>query len=54
MSPACNGSTTLQRFERGNVIAIHNGIMFDFYPGLLHELHLHVAIFVSRFTFIMV
>ena len=36
MSPARNGSTALQRFERGNAIAIRNGIMFDFYPGLPH------------------
>ena len=36
MSPALNGSSALQRFERSNVIEIHNGIMFDFYPGLPH------------------
>ena len=34
MSPALNGSTALQHFERGNVVKIRNGIMFDFYPGL--------------------
>ena len=34
MSPTRNGSTALQRFERGNAIEIHNGIMFNFYPGL--------------------
>ena len=34
MSPALNGSSALQRFERSNAIEIRNGIMFDFYPGL--------------------
>ena len=34
MSPALNGNTVLQYFERGNAVEIHNGIMFDFYPGL--------------------
>ena len=36
MSPALNGSTAIQHFERGNVVEIRNGIMFDFYPGLPH------------------
>ena len=27
MSPACNGSTALQRFERGNAFEIRNGII---------------------------
>ena len=36
MSPALNGSSALQRFERSNAIEIRNGIMFDFYPGLPH------------------
>ena len=36
MSPALNGSTALQHFERGNAVEIHNGIMFNFYPGLPH------------------
>ena len=36
MSPACNGSTALLRFERGNALEIRNRIMFDFYPGLPH------------------
>ena len=36
MSPALNGSSTLERFERSNVSKIRNGIMFDFYPGLPH------------------
>ena len=34
MSPALNGSSVLQHFERSNAIEIRNGIMFDFYPGL--------------------
>ena len=36
MSPALNGSSTLECFERSNASKIHNGIMFDFYPGLPH------------------
>ena len=36
MSPALNGSSVLQHFERSNAIKICNGIMFDFYPGLPH------------------
>ena len=36
MSPTLNGSSALQCFERGNVIEMCNGIMFDFSPGLTH------------------
>ena len=36
MSPALNRSTPLQHFERGNTVEIRNGIMFNFYLGLLH------------------
>ena len=36
MSPALNGSSTLERFEQSNASEIRNGIMFDFYPGLPH------------------
>ena len=36
MSPALNGSSTLERFERSSTSEICNGIMFDFYPGLPH------------------
>ena len=36
LNPALNGSSTQERFERSNAIEIHNGIMFDFYPGLPH------------------
>ena len=35
-SPAVNGSSTLERFERSNAIEIRNGIIFNFYPGLPH------------------
>ena len=31
MRPGFNGSSALERFERGNAIDICNGIMFDFY-----------------------
>ena len=34
MSPALNGNAALERFECSNAVEIHNGIMFDFYPGL--------------------
>ena len=47
MSPALNGSTALQRFERGKVVDICNRIMFDFYPGLPH-IHIHVYLLLSR------
>ena len=36
MSFALNRSYALQRFKHSNAIEIHNGIMFDFYPGLPH------------------
>ena len=36
MSPALNGSSALQHFERSNIVKIRNGIMFNFYPGLPH------------------
>ena len=36
MSPALNGSSAIQRFERSNAIEICNGITFDFYTGLPH------------------
>ena len=36
MSSALNGSSVLQRFERGNTVEIRNGIMFDFYPRDCH------------------
>ena len=38
MSPTLNGSSALEHFERGNVIEIRNGIIFDFCPGLPHIL----------------
>ena len=36
MNPAFKGSFVLQRFERYNVIEICNGIIFNFYSGMLH------------------
>ena len=36
MSPALNGSSAIQRFERSNAIEIRDGITFDFYTGLPH------------------
>ena len=36
MSHALNGSSMLEHFKRSNTTEIHNGIMFDFYPGLPH------------------
>ena len=36
MSPVFNGSTAIQRIERGNTVEIRNGIMFQFLPGLPH------------------
>ena len=36
MSPTLNGSSALQRFERGNAVEKCNEIMFNFYPGLPH------------------
>ena len=43
MSPALNGSSTLERFERSDASEIRNRIMFDFYPGLPHVYHLIIA-----------
>ena len=50
MSPALNGSSALQCFERSNVVKIRNGIMFDFYPGLPHITFLYYQ---DIFTFIL-
>ena len=44
MIPALNGSSTLQRFERGNTVEIHNGIIFDFHTGLPHRWQSRVEI----------
>ena len=52
MSPACNGSPALQRFERCNALEIRNG-MFDFYPGLPH-MHAHHVPRETRVKFEMV
>ena len=36
MSPALNGSSEIQRFERSDAIEIHDGIIFNFYTRLAH------------------
>ena len=38
MSPTLNGSSTIRRFKRSDVIEIRDGITFDFYMGLPHML----------------
>ena len=43
MSPALNGSSALECFERSNAIEMRNGIMFDFYPGLPHIIKLRAC-----------
>ena len=43
MSPALNGSSVLECFERSNAIEMRNGIMFDFYPGLPHIIKLRAC-----------
>ena len=45
MSPALNASFALQCFKCSNAIELHNGIMFDFYPGLPHVEIENVACF---------
>ena len=40
MSLALNESTALQRFDRNNTVEIRNGIMFDFYLGLPHNIYI--------------
>ena len=44
MSSALNGSSALQCFERGNVVKIHNWLMFDFYPWLPRVSKLYVVV----------
>ena len=36
MSPTLNGSSMIRHFEHSDAIEIHDGIIFDFYPGLSH------------------
>ena len=36
MSLALSGSSALYRVKHGDALEIHNGIIFDFYPGLPH------------------
>ena len=49
MSPALNGSSTLEHFERSNASEIRNRIMFDFYPGLPHMLTVRTRKLVMRY-----
>ena len=42
ISPSLNG---LERFKSSNVIEIRNSIMFNFYPGLPHILHIFIHIY---------
>ena len=42
MSPALNGCSMLEHFKRSNATEVHYGIMFNFYPGLPHVMHLTV------------
>ena len=44
MSLAFNGRSVLEHFECVNAIEIHNGIMFDFSPGLPHMYNYHKVI----------
>ena len=41
MGPTLNTSSAIQHFERGDVIEIQNGMIFDFYPGLPHMKKFH-------------
>ena len=45
MSPTLKGISALEHFERDNEIKIRNGIMFDFYLGLLH---VHMVLIVAQ------
>ena len=56
MSAALNGSTVLQRFERGNAVEIRNEIMLDFYPGLPHiaQVYTDTLIAMLRYTCILI
>ena len=53
VSPALNGSSTLQCFECGNAVQIRNRIMFDFYLGLPHITNRHLWTSVGQLTFLM-
>ena len=46
MSPAPSGSLALQHFKLGDVLEIHDGIIFEFYyPGLPH---IHVYVYIHK------
>ena len=38
LSPALNGSSEIRSLECSDAIEIHNGIIFDFYTGLPHNI----------------
>ena len=44
MSSTLNRSSALQHFEHGNVVEIHNLIVFGFYLGLPHNMCVYLAI----------
>ena len=50
MSPALNVSSSIQCFERRNVIEIHDGIRFDFYTGLPHLSNISQVLFIALFS----
>ena len=50
MSPALNGSSEIQHFERADVIEIHDGIMLVFYPGLPHMYKWQQVIYMYRIS----
>ena len=41
LSPTLNGSSEIRCFECSDAIEIRNGIIIDFYMGLLHILQYH-------------
>ena len=47
LSPTLNGSLEIRRFECSDAIEIRNGIIFDFYTGLPHLLHVFVFFLVG-------
>ena len=53
MSPALNGSSALQRFERSDAIKIRNRIMFDFYPGLSHMLSVSILTWLTQLSLLL-
>ena len=39
LNPALNGSSEMRHFERSDAIEICNGIISDFYTGLIHIIY---------------